>query len=231
MFNTDLAPVQVMFLKAPKKIGIDDVFSIILRDLTLRRILNVDKINCFPNDRSRKTQKYFMLVRGENYEGYEPKEFEKGFILPFLERNQVQTKTLTNFILRKYSTPSGFIDDKIFQPLHNEHYISSIPIVKTFGYYKVSNKGMEIVSELNEFIAGQEEKLTGLIDGDKGEFINALEETGVYIFHFEKNNPVLYKNLISMVKRVYVGKPFGPQLDLRHFMQAINLDLSYFVEH
>jgi len=230
MFSTELSAVQVLFLQAPTKVGIDDMISAILRDLTLRRVLNVDKINSFPNDRSRKTQKYFMFIMGEHYEGYEHAEFEKGFIKPFEEINQAQAKTLTNFLLKKYSTPSGFIKDKIYTPLKKEGFVSSLPILKAFGYYKVKTKGKQIITEFNDFLKTQEEKLESLIDGDKGEFINTLKETGVYVFYFEKNNPKLYKNLISMVKRINRSKPLGAENDLSNFMEAMNIDVSYFEE-
>ena len=230
MFSTELSPVQVLFLQAPTKVGIDDMISSILRDLTLRRVLNVIKINSFPNDRSRKTQKYFMFVRGENYEGYEHAEYEKGFIKPFEEINQAQAKTLTNFLLKKYSTPSGFIKDKIYRPLNKDGFASSLPILKAFGYYKVTAKGKQIITEFNEFLKTQEEKLKSLIDGDREEFINVLNETGVYAFYFEKNNPELYKNLISMVKRINRSKPLGVENDLTNFMEAMNVDVSYFEE-
>lgn len=231
MFTTELSPAQVMFLYTPSKIGVHEVLGYILRDLTLRRVLNVQKINSFPNDRSRKTQKYFMIIKGENYEGYEAAAFEKSTIIPFTEYNQVQTKTLTNFILKKYSTPSSFINDKIYVPLNKEGYISSIPLLKTFGFYKLSGKGKEVVNDLSEFLTAQEEKLASLIDGDKKEFIEALEETGAYVFYFEHHNPELYKDIISMVKRVNNSKPLGCERDLTQFMEAMNIDLGYFEEH
>lgn len=231
MFNSELSPVQVMFLKSPSKIAVQEVLSYILRDLTLRRVLRVDKINSYPNDRSRKTQKYFMIVRGVNYDGYEATSYEKNTILPFTEYNQIQTKSLTNFILKKYSTPSSFVADKIYSPLHKEGYISSLPLLKTFGYYKLSAKGKQTVEELNTFLNTQEEKLLSLIDGDKKEFIEALEETGTFVFHFEHHNPDLYKDIISMVKRVNNTKPLGPEKDLTKFMEAMNIDLGYFDEH
>lgn len=231
MFNSELSPVQVMFLKLPSKISIHDVLSYILRDLTLRRILSVEKINSYPNDRSRKTQKYFMLTKGVNYEGYEPASFEKSTILPFTEYNQIQTKSLTNFILKKYSTPSSFIVDRIYSPLHKEGYVSSLPLLKTFGYYKLSKQGKDIINELNAFLESQEEKLTNLIDGDKNEFIEVLEETGTYVFYYEHHNPELYKNIISMVKRVNNTRTSAQDKDLIYFMEAMNLDLGYFDEH
>jgi hypothetical protein len=231
MFSTDLSPVQVLFLQAPSKVKIDDMLGVIFRDLTLRRVWNVIKINSFPNDRSRKTQKYFMFIKGEMFEGYEPKPFEEVFINPFTEVNQVQSKILTNFALKKYSTPSGFINEKIYEPLRKEGYISSIPLLKTFGYYSLTTKAKQLVAEFNDYIQNQEQKLESLIDGNREEFINALNETGVYIFYFEKKNPVLYKNIISMLKRIHNSKPAIAEKDYIRFTEAIYVDLSYFVEH
>lgn len=230
MLSTDLSPAQVLFLQAPSKIKIEDSLSSIFRDLTLRRIWNVIKFNKFPNDRSRKTQKYYVFVKGENFEGYEAEIFEKGFLNPLTEVNQVQAKILTNFVLRKYSMPSGFIGEKIYEPLRKNGYINSLPILKTFGYYSLSKQGKEVVEEVNAFLKTQEEKLEALIDGDKAEFIKVLNETGTYTFYFEKANPTLYKNIISMIKRINRSKPLGPENDLSNFAEAINIDLSYFIE-
>lgn len=230
MFNTDLSPVQVLFLQAPSKVRIEDMIGVIFRDLTLRRIWNVIKIKRFPNDRSRKTQKYFMFVKGENFAEYEPLSFETGFVKPLEEVNQVQAKILTNFVLRKYSMPSGFIAEKIYSPLHKEGYISSFPILKGLGYYKVTKKAKQLVAELNEFLKTQEEKLEALIDGDKEEFAKAIVETGVYTFYFEKTNPTLYKNIISMIRRIIRSDSMSPEVNLTNFMEAMNIDLSYFEE-
>jgi len=230
MFSTDLSPVQVLFLQAPSKVKIDDMLGVIFRDLTLRRVWNVIKINSFPNSRSRKTQKYFYFVKGEKFEGYEPAPFEKVFIKPFTELNQVQSKILTNFVLKKYSMPSGFISERIYYPLHKEGYVSSLPILKAFGYYSLTSKGKQLVAEFNEFLQTQEQKLESLIDGDRDEFMKVLNETGVYIFYFEKKNPELYKNIISMLKRLTANKHSVDEKDIIRFTESINVDLSYFVE-
>lgn len=228
MIHTELFPAQVFYLMAPKKVNIHEIFSIILRDLTIRNVIRVAKVNSFPNNRSKKTQKYFRFVKGNAFEGYEPKSFEKSFIAPFLETDYVQTKVLTNFVLQKYSMPSGFISDQFYKPLHKEGYVSSIPVLKSFGFLTVTSKGKKVAHEAHEFIHHQEEILTGLIDGDREKFINALYETGSYIFHFEETNPELYKNIISMVKRINKSKPLGPEHDLTLFFDAMNIDLGYF---
>ncbi|HAM99523.1 MAG TPA: hypothetical protein DCQ26_13020 [Marinilabiliales bacterium] len=228
MLNTELFPAQVFYLLAPKKVHVHEVFATILRDLTLRNVIRVAKINSFPNDRSKKTQKYYRFIKGEAFKGYEPQPFEKSFLIPFEETENVQTKVLTNYVLRKYSMPSGFIGDQIYNPLSKAGYIGSIPILKAFGYLSLTHKGNEVVAQANEFIHQQEEKLTALIDGDREKFIHTINETGAYIFHFEENNPALYKNIISMVKRINKSKPMGPENDLTVFMEAMNIDLSYF---
>ncbi len=230
MFSTDLNPVQVMFLHNPSKMHIEDALSIILRDLTLKRVLNMTKLNIYPTERSKKTQKYFKFVKGEKFEGYEPEPHEKNFLVPFEEVDLLQPKSLTNFVLRRFSMPSGFITEKIYGPLHVEGYVTGLPLLKTFGYYSLSRKGKEVVEMFNQFISEQEQKLESLIDGDKTEFTQALQETGVYTFYFEKNNPELFKNIISMIKRVNNNFREGANNDLTSFAEAVNIDLGYFGE-
>jgi ribosomal protein S19E (S16A) len=230
MLNTDLSPVEIMFLQSPAKMKITDIFSTILKNLVLNKVLYLTRIYNYPTERSRRKQKYFMFEKGINYTGYEPKPFEKSFLSPFEEYNQLQTKTLTNYVLRNYSMPGGFIDRRIFQPLHKEGYISSIPVIKTFGFYNLSSKGKEIVKNANEFIAKQEQKLSSFDKELNEEFVDILNETGTFAFKFKKINPNLYDKIVSNIKRIYINQPFGTNKDLINFMQAINVDLSYFNE-
>lgn len=230
MLNIELFPAQVLFLQAPSRVTIEEVFSVILRDLVINRVLNLAKLKSYPTERSKKTQKYYRFIKGTAYEGYEPMSYETRFLSPFEDAEQVQSKVLTNFVLRKYSMPSGFTDEKIFRPLAKDKYISSLPILKTFGYYSIKSKTKQILSEVDDFINNQEQKLESLIDGDKAEFISTMNETGTYIFQFENKNPELFKNIISMVKRIYRTQPLGPDNDLTNFMEAFNVDMRYFDE-
>lgn len=230
MLNTELFPAQVLFLQTPSKVSIEEVFSVILKDLVIRRVLNLVKLKSYPTERSTKTQKYFRFIKGIAYEGYEPMKFEKSFLIPFEEAEQVQAKVLTNFALRKYNMPSGFIDERIFIPLAKDDYISSLPLLKTFGYYSIKSKTKEIIAEVEEFMTTQEQRLESLIDGDKAEFVSAMNDTGTYVFQFEKRNPELYHNIISMVKRIYRTQPLGPDNDLTNFMEAFNVNMRYFEE-
>ncbi len=230
MLNTDLSPVEIMFLQSPAKTKITDIFSNILKDLILRNIIRFVRIYNYPTERSRKKQKYFMFEKGENYTGYEPKPFEKSFLSPFEEYEQLQTKTLTNYVLRNYSMPSGFINKRIFMPLHKNGYINSIPVLKSFGFYNITHKGKDVIKEANEFIAEQEQKLSSFGKDLKEEFVDVLNETGTFTFKFKKTNPELYSKIVSDIKRIYINRPFGADKDLTNFMQAINVDLNYFKE-
>ena len=230
MLNTELYPAQILFLQEPSKISINEVFSIILRDLVLRRVLHLAKLKSYPTERSKKTQKYYRFIKGEEFSNYEPMSFENRFLSPFEDAEQVQAKVLTNYVLKPYSMPSDFITKKIFKPLAKDKYISSLPFLKTFGYYSIKPKTKELLTEVKDFIATQEQKLESLIDGDKAEFVSVINETGAYIFYFEKNNAELYKNIVSMVKRIFRTKPLGIENDLANFMEALNVDMRYFEE-
>ncbi len=231
MFETDLFPAQVLFLQKPKKLKVPELFSAILQDLTLRKVLNLEKINSFPTERSKKTQKYFFFNKGENFEGYEPQRFEKYFLSPFTELNQVQSKSLTNYVLKRYALQSGFITDEVYAPLSKAGYVNAIPLMKGFGLFSLSSKGKEIANAANEFLEQQEGKLLELIDGDKEQFINTMKETGNFVFQIEHSNPDLYHELLSMVKRIYRTQPLGPENDLTEYYEAMNIDLGYFDEH
>jgi len=230
MLESELLPVQLFYLQAPKKFHVDEMFDIILKDLTLRKILRVQKINSFPTERSKKTQKYYMFTKGELFEGYEPQQFEKSIMVPFKEMDQVQFKTLTNFVIKKYAKPSGFIEDQCLNPLSKKGYVSTIPLLNWFGFISVKAKATSEVNKVNEYINQLENKLQGLIDGDVKQFIQALNEGGIYVFRIAKTNSVLFKSIIEKIKQINITKPMGAENDLTPFVEALNIDMS-FMQH
>lgn len=230
MLNTELLPTQVVFLQNFKKLKIYEVLSFVIRDLIIRKVLILHKKNTFPNNRSRKTQKYFMLAKGPNYLGYEPQDFEKNLVSPLEDIDSIQIKTLTNFVLKKYSMPSAYIRTQILAPLRNAGYINNIPIAKIFGIYSLTPKAKEIVTQASEQFQLYEEKLTQLIDGDKEAFYQIVKEMGTYIFTYELSNPELYKNIESMIRRIFINKPLGADKLLEEYFQAMNLNLGFFHE-
>lgn len=230
MLNTELLPAQVFFLRYTKKLKIHDALSFVIRDLIIRKVVVYHTKSIFPNDRSRKTQKYNMLSKGLQFKGYEAQDFERNLISPLEEIDGVQIKTLTNFILRKYSMPSAYIGAQFLAPLRKIGYVNNIPIIKKFGVYSLTSKAKEITSDLDQIINQFEEKLSALIDGDKEQFYNTITELGSYVFIFEKKNPDLYKNIESMIRRIYTTKPLGVERDLYEYYQAMSIDLGFFHE-
>ncbi|PKP12051.1 MAG: hypothetical protein CVU09_00710 [Bacteroidetes bacterium HGW-Bacteroidetes-4] len=224
MVNSELFPVQVLFLRAPKKVHIQEILAVLLKDLTVRRILKVVKLDSFPNSRSKKTQRYSMIYKGLNYEGYEPQPFEKAFLLPLAELNQVQTKILTNFVLKKHSYPSAFITDNILKPLKNKGYLKT-----SLGGAKATSKAKPIVDQVNQFLNQQQEKLASLLNGEAREFMDAVIETGSYLFILEYQAPELFEDIKKKIRNL--AKSYGGgEFELTPFYEALNLDLSYFHE-
>lgn len=222
MVNSALFPVQVLYLRAPNKVHIQEVLAVLLKDLTVRRILKVVKIDSYPNARSKKTQRYSMIYKGLKYEGYEPEPFEKPFLLPLAEVKQIQTKILTNFVLKKHGYPSAFISESILKPLKNEGYASA-----SLGGVKPSTKAKPIIDEANNFLIHQQEKLASLLNGDAKEFMDAVKETGSYLFILEYTAPDLFEDLKKKIRNL--AKSYGgAEFELTPFYEALNLDLSYF---
>jgi hypothetical protein len=138
--------------------------------------------------------------------------------------NQVQTKILTNFVLKKYSYPSAFISDQILKPLKNEGLASSF-----LGNAKSTLKAKEIVEQAHTFMNLQKEKLSNLLNGDANEFIQTITETGSFLFLLEYNEAELFNNIarkIKNIKKSYGNNPFA----LSPYTEALNLDLSYLQE-
>lgn len=231
MLDFGLSPAQILFLQTPSKVKTDDIFRIILRELIIKGVVRLSITDEFPTKRSKKIQKYYRFIKGYAFDTYEPLVFEKSFLYPLEDGEHVQVKVLTNYVLRKYSMPSDFVTKKIYIPLSKDKFISSLPILKTFGYYSIKRKSKQLLIEVDEFINQQEEVLSSLIDGDQAEFISAMNDTGTFVFLFETRNPDLYNNIIRMMKEVYNNQPLGADNDLTNFMEAFNVDMSYMAEH
>lgn len=231
MFDSELSAVQLWYLRKPKKTNIHQIFTLIFQDLTIRRILHHAKLNIYPTERSKKTQKYFKFVKGSSFEGYEPKNYEKKLIIPFEEYDQLQAKTLTNSALRNYGLPTNFINEEIMKPLKKEGYISSPPLLGSFGMKSVTKAGKQIVEELNQYLAEKEQVLSECVDNDREKFIEVVQDMQSFIFFVKNDNSELYQHVLSNVKWVYQTKPMGPENDLSIFVEAMNIDLSYLDDH
>lgn len=231
MFESDLFAAQLYYLRKPSKATIADVFGIVFKDLTLRRVLNMRKVNNFPTDRSKKKQKYFMFIKGINFIGYEAQKFEKNVIAPFEEYDQLQAKTITNSALRKYNVPSGFISEEIESSLISDKYMSSVPLLGAFGMKKITNKGKETIDQLNLYLTEKEQILSECIDKDREKFISTLKEMNTFIFFIKNDNPDLFNSIIENVKWVNQNKPLGIENDLTEFTEAININLEYLENH
>jgi len=230
MENTTLSIAQIRFLMRPSKAKVRLVFSLILKELIYKGTLSLVKINSFPNDRSRKTQKYYMVQKGPHFNPEPDYLHEKKFLSPLEELDMVRVKNLTNYVLKNYTMPSNFIKWTMYNELSKDHYISGLPLLKTFGLYSLTSEGKQLVEEKEQLLEQQEEMLRGLIDGDKKNFFDAINECGANIFLMEERDPELYKNIISMVRRINQSKSLGPGKDLQNYMEAFNVDLGFLDE-
>lgn len=231
MFQSELFAAQLIFLRKPSKVTVSEMFAIVFQDLTLKRVLNLQKLNNYPTERSKKTQKYFMFTKGVNYEGYEAQNFEKFIITAFEDHENLQAKTITNGMLRKYGLPSGYITDEIMGPLKRQGLMSTVPILGAFGMKKPTPKGKDIINELNNYLSEKEQELTECVDQDREKFISILQEMKTLVFFIKKENTTLYASIIENVKWVNQNKPLGFENDLSEFTEAINIDTSYLEAH
>lgn len=231
MFNSELSVVQLWYLRKPSKVNIHQIFTLIFQDLTMRRVLHHAKLNIYPTERSKKPQMYFKFVKGTNFDGYEPKNYETKVLAPFEELDQLQAKTLTNGILRKYSLPTGFINEEIMKPLKKEGYMSSPPLLGAFGMKSLTKQAKKIIENLNQYLAEKEQQLSECVDTDREKFIPILQELQSLVFFIKQDNPELYQHILSNVKWVNQTKPMGVENDLSIFVEAMNIDLVYLEEH
>lgn len=230
MFQSDLSVAELLVLHRPKKVKLADALSIVLKDLTIRRVIKVIKVKSYPNDRSRKTQKYFRFTKGTSYTGYQPFNFEQGIMKAFELSDMVQAKTITNAILYKYSMPSSYVSSEIRSQLKSKGLISAPPVLSGFGMVSLTEKGHEIAAALNQYLDEKEQTLLSQLNGNSEQFIQTLKEVGSLYFFIIMKNPDLYKESIPRIKKIYETKPLGIESDLQEFIEAINIDLSYLHE-
>lgn len=228
MLYSDLLPVQLYYLKKPKKAEIKNIFGFIFRALIFGRVLNLQKLFIYPDSLSKRTQKYFKLVKGINYFNYEPKSFEAKVLKPFNKYGRLQVKTITNHVLRKFKVPGDFIAKEILNPLKKDKYITS----SMFGSKKATAKGKELLNELNTYMQGIEQMFVELInnDADDENFVTALFEVDVYLFFIELDNVELFSQIVEKTKEIHKKQIGNHKNKLSPFIESINIDLSYFEE-
>lgn len=226
MLHSELAPVELYYLQRLKKANIRDIFAFIFRTLIFNRVLNLKKMFIYPDYLSKRTQKYFKFVKGKNYEHYEAKPYEEKILNPFNRYGKMQAKTITNFVLKKFKVPGDFISKELLQPLKKEGYITSTPFVGK----KKTEKAQEALQELNTYMSGIEQMFYSLLDTQvkDEDFVLALLEVNVYLFFIELTNADLFDKIVEKTKEINTRFPKGYENKISPFVEAINVDLSYF---
>lgn len=226
MLHSELAPVELYYLQKLKKANIKDIFAFIFRALIFNRVLNLKKMFIYPDYLSKRTQKYFKFVKGINYDNYQAKSYEEKILNPFMRYGRMQPKTITNFVLKKFKVPGDFISKELFQPLKKEGYIKSTPFVGK----KKTEKAQEALQELDTYMSGIEQMFYSLLDAQikDDDFIVALLEVDVYLFFIELANADLFGKIIEKTKEINARLPKGYENKITPFVEAINVDLSYF---
>ena len=60
----ELAPAQILFLRQPSKVKVNEILEATVQDLILKKIVRVEKIQSFPNPRSKKNATIFYAEKG-----------------------------------------------------------------------------------------------------------------------------------------------------------------------
>lgn len=226
MLHSELAPVELYYLQKQKKASVKNIFAFIIRTLIFSRVLNMRKLFIYPDYLSKRTQKYFKLVKGINYYTYEAKPYEKEILKSFERYGKIQAKTITNFVLKKFKVPGNFISKELSDPLKKQGYIQKKP----FGGKKITEKGKESLQELYSYMEGIEQMFLNLLNTqiEDNDFVIALIEVDVYLFFIELTNIDLFKKIVEKTKDVNAKYPKGYENKISPFVEAINVDLSYF---
>ncbi len=198
MLQTDLLPVQIHYLSNPKKLKVYDVIGILLKDLTLRQIIYYHNVSSFPNQLSRKRQKYGMIMQGSKFHEYyndNPPLFEKLFLSPLEEIPRIQLRILSDYVIKRYNMPSQFIQVEIQAPLMNDGLMSGPPVLKSFGMFSATTKGKEEAEKFNQHMSSVHEKISSTIKADDNKFIATIEECGIYALILKHTDHELYEEM------------------------------------
>jgi hypothetical protein len=222
----ELAPAQILFLQKPSKVKVYEIMEATVQDLILRGIIRFEKIQSYPNSRSKKPQKYFMLMKGPKFEGYEPANFEKGLLKPLADNDKVMTKLVTDSVLKKYSMPASFINTEIYKPLNHKKYISGLPILKAFGVYSVSGKARQALQEIEHFVNEQTEKLRQNINNHQI-FFGIVTETGWFVFLIKHQDVSFFKEIVAVVKKIKRNNEVGPGKLIDEYLEAFEVNFEH----
>ncbi len=197
MFQTELLPAQIQFLQNPKKAKTFPIFATVIRHLILEKVLVFHNVKSYPNERSKKTQTYGMVSPGPGYASYEPQFFEKVFLSPLIEIPKIQMRILSDYVIKRYSLPSNYVKDDIYDSVKGEY------IKRSLGMYSLKPKGKEVVEQFNTFITEQISKLTTQVhEEDASALIQTVEETGSWLFIIEAIDHHLFEELKTKIKEL-----------------------------
>ena len=135
------------------------------------------------------------------------------------------TRLVTDYIVKKYSMPASFINAEMYDPLNKEKYISGLPLLKAFGVYSLSQKGLEILNDVKQFIEQQKEKFNQNLKDPKA-FYQTLHETGWFIFLYEKEDNELYKEIVSIIKKIHRNASLGNDMNLDEYLEALDINFE-----
>lgn len=228
---TELSLVEIEFLMNPKKIDLAEAFESIIRELIVKKVIATDKKQKFPNSRSKKPQKYDIFFAGDNYKGYEAKKYEENLLRPFTEYGELYFKILTNFVLKKYSVPSSFIESEIRHTLKKEGYVNEIPVLKSFGMWGITSKAKDELQQVEEYLAQMMEKIHHCLPDKQENFIKIIQEMGVLVFLIHTKDHHLWEEIIHMLKKVERNKPLGKENDLSEYLKAALLEMKHLHHH
>jgi hypothetical protein len=182
---SELKPAGVKLILDPKT-DLVELLKLTLFDLTLKKVLVIKKMFKKPHPRDPYLREYTIVETGENFEKYNPNQYEKYFTRRIDKDSYVQLKPYLRAICKEVETESQH-KNEIIQNLEILDLFKRDFFLVFFSIFKTNQKGNKLKIAISEYLKDIDRNIANLIEHDP--------EKSLKLIMFLQGNIFLLKNL------------------------------------
>ncbi len=172
---SELKPAGVKLILDPK-IHLTELLKLTLFDLILKKVLVIKKVLKKPHPREPYLTEYTIVETAENFEKYNPNQYEKYFTKRINKESCFQLKVFIRAIFKEIETESKYkneiIRDLKIQDLFKRDFISV-----SFSIFNTNQKGNKLKIEISEYLEEVDRNIENLIEHEPEKALKSVMMT------------------------------------------------------
>ena len=169
---SELKPAGVKLILNPK-ISLLELLKLTLIDLILKKVLVIRKVLKKPHPRDPYLTEYTIVETAENFENYNPNDYEKYFTKRINKYTYFQLRVFLREIIEEIQTESKYkneiIRDLKIQDLFKRDFFSV-----SFSIFSTNQKGNKLKIEISEYLEEVDRNIENLIDREPEKALNSV---------------------------------------------------------